>query len=191
VEQAGTPDELYDRPSSPFVVRFFGEANRLTARRLGERLVLVGAANGSPGTVTTNGVNGASGVGHDDTLVGLVRPRDVTLSPTWADGALPVTVGRARRTGPRVHLALLDADAAAIDAELSYERFVELGLQPGEQAFVLPRNVHVFDAAPGTEGAAAREAALAPIPSRRPPCRTLARPNDHAARPNDHASLPQ
>jgi sulfate transport system ATP-binding protein len=172
VEQAGAPDELYDRPASPFVVRFFGEANQLAARRLGERLVLLGAANGSPGAVSANGTNSANGVndqhsdGHDETLVGLVRPRDVTLSPTWADGALAVTVGKARRTGPRVRLALHDAHAATIDAELSYERFVELGLQPGEQAFVLPRNVHIFDAASfdtiaGTEGADAREPALA------------------------------
>jgi sulfate transport system ATP-binding protein len=144
VEQAGAPDVLYDRPASPFVVRFFGEANHLPVRRLQGRLELVGAANGS-----------------GDTVVGLVRPRDITLSLTWADGALPVTLGRARRTGPRVRLALHDAHAATIDADLSYERFQELGLQPGEQAFILPRNVHIFDAAPDIGGMASREPALA------------------------------
>jgi sulfate transport system ATP-binding protein len=162
VEQAGTPDALYDRPASEFVVRFFGEANRLAVRRVGERLVLVGAANGSTdhdrahtnGSIdgdsvhtngATNGVNGTNGTGHQGTFLGLVRPRDVTLSPVSAEGALPVTVGRARRTGPRVRLELRAAHTATIDAELSVERFQELGLQPGERVFVLPRNVHVFD----------------------------------------------
>jgi sulfate transport system ATP-binding protein len=167
VEQAGTPDEVYDRPASPFVVRFFGEANRLAARRFGERLVLTGAypavnglngghgLNGSHGANGAHGLNGTSGsAGHVDAehdgeaVVGLVRPHDVTLSRTPAEGALPVLVGRARRTGPRMRLELLDVassqDGPTIDAELTHERFVELGLQTGERAFVLPRNVHVF-----------------------------------------------
>ena len=29
IEQIGTPDEIYDRPSSPFVFSFIGEANKL------------------------------------------------------------------------------------------------------------------------------------------------------------------
>jgi sulfate transport system ATP-binding protein len=179
VEQAGAPDEVYDRPASPFVVRFFGEANRLAARRLGEKVVLVGAYSAANGGDTThgasgnghaaNGVHGASGNdgldgtglngnGHGETLVGLVRPHDVTLSRAPAEGALPVLVGRARRTGPRVRLELHEASTgphdtrldgriqvgATIDADLTHERFAELGLQPGERAFVLPRNVHVF-----------------------------------------------
>jgi sulfate transport system ATP-binding protein len=153
VEQAGTPDALYDRPASEFVVRFFGEANRLAVRRVGERLLLVGAASGDDDHTsdTAYGLNGANGTGHQGTVVGLVRPRDVTLSLVSADGALPVAVGRARRTGPRVRLELRDAHATTIDAELSVERFQEMGLQPGERAFVLPRNVHVFDEVPGAE----------------------------------------
>ena len=76
-------------------------------------------------------------------LLGLVRPNDVVLSRTQDAGALPVVIGRARRTGPRIRLELHDADET-IDAELTHERFVELGLQAGERAFVLPRNVHLF-----------------------------------------------
>ncbi len=170
VEQTGTPDEVYDRPASPFVVRFFGEANRLAARRSGERLVLVGAYAGAGQTGDGNGrlsggADGAAGPlsqnGHGETLIGLVRPYDVTLSRVPAEGALPVLVGRARRTGPRIRLELHAAGAgqhdgltstsngtghpaATIDAELSHERYAELGLQTGDRAFVLPRNVHIF-----------------------------------------------
>jgi ABC-type sulfate/molybdate transport systems ATPase subunit len=110
----------------------------------------VGAANGSGDHINgtgygLHGTNGTSDFRHQGTSVGLVRPRDVTLSQVSAEGSLPVTVGRARRTGPRVRLELRDAHATTIDAELSVERFQELGLQPGERTFVLPRNVHVFD----------------------------------------------
>jgi hypothetical protein len=91
----------------------------------------------------------------------MLRPNDVTLSLTPADGALAVVVGRARRTGPRVHLDLHDGSAAALAAELTFERFSELGLHPGDRAFVLPRNVHVFDASGTAVTAPAREPVLA------------------------------
>jgi sulfate/thiosulfate transport system ATP-binding protein len=146
VEQAGRPDEVYDRPASPFVVRFFGEANRLTVQRDGGRLALLG-------------------VGPDhrdsDSLLGMLRPNDVALSLTPADGALAVVVVRARRTGPRVHLDLHAASDATLDAELTLERFSELDLQPGDRAFVLPRNVHVFDASGQVAAAPTRGPVLA------------------------------
>jgi sulfate transport system ATP-binding protein len=135
VEQAGRPDEVYDRPASPFVVRFFGEANRLLVRPAGTRLTLVGAHPASDGP--------PSGNGHGEAMLGLLRPNDVQLSRAPADGALPVVIGRTRRTGPRVRLAL-HATGATIDAELTHERFGELGVQAGDQAFVLPHNIHVF-----------------------------------------------
>jgi sulfate transport system ATP-binding protein len=147
VEQGGTPDEVYDRPASPFVVRFFGEANSVMARRSGDRLTLVGATSAAS---VAHGAHGAQ-------VVGLVRPHDVTLSREPAEGALPVLIGRAHRTGPSIRLELHDASTASgsanttteqnrvtLEAELSHERFLELGLHPGARAFVLPRNVHVF-----------------------------------------------
>jgi sulfate/thiosulfate transport system ATP-binding protein len=161
---------VYDRPASPFVVRFFGEANQLSARRFGDRLMLVGVHPDSGGA---GGRNGANGCGHGDTLLGLLRPNDVTLSTTPTEGALPVSLGRVRRTGPRIRLELHHTDAAngatngaanhssqvaTLDAELTHERFVELGLQAGERAFILPRNIHVFHLSSTSSAVVAPEA---------------------------------
>jgi hypothetical protein len=35
-------------------------------------------------------------------------------------------------------------DAATVDAELTHERFAQLGLRSDDHAYILPRNVHVF-----------------------------------------------
>jgi hypothetical protein len=48
-----------------------------------------------------------------------------------------------------------------LDAELTLERFSEPGLQPGDRAFVLPRNVHVFDASGKVPAAPVRDPVLA------------------------------
>jgi hypothetical protein len=60
-----------------------------------------------------------------------------------------------------VRLDLHDGSAAMLDAELTLERFSEPGLQPGDRAFVLPRNVHVFDASGKVPAAPVRDPVLA------------------------------
>jgi putative spermidine/putrescine transport system ATP-binding protein len=48
LEQLGTPQEIYDRPSTPFVAEFVGTMNRLSARVLGPgRLEVLGASMSS------------------------------------------------------------------------------------------------------------------------------------------------
>jgi sulfate transport system ATP-binding protein len=130
VEQAGIPDELYDRPASPFALRFFGEVNRLPARRADGRLMPAGLA----------GPDGSAAALAE--LTGLVRPHDLDVSREAGPGALPALVERVRRAGPLTRLELrLEPPATSategsvrLDAELAHERFLALGLRAGERA---------------------------------------------------------
>jgi sulfate transport system ATP-binding protein len=179
VQQVGTPEALYDRPASPFVLHFFGEVNRLAARREHGRLVLTGPA-ASAGDASAGGgsVQDAS-AGDGRALVALVRPHDLVVGRELEPGALPVVVERVRRAGSLTRLelravspdaratgagAVSDADVGRLEAELPHERFLALGLRIGERAFVQARTIHVFDGAgrPATSAEPARpELALA------------------------------
>jgi sulfate transport system ATP-binding protein len=105
IEQVGTPGEVYDRPASPFVYGFVGEANRLPARQQGEVLEVAGAR--WPHAATAQ---------DDAPLEVFVRPEDLVID---AGGHWPATVGAVQRSGPRQRLrARLEGVAAELEVEL-------------------------------------------------------------------------
>ncbi len=78
LEQIGPPQDVYDRPASPFVAQFVGLTSRLPATASG------GSATGAGGTVPLLPGSVAEGAVHV-----LVRPEAVRVAPagTGADGA--------------------------------------------------------------------------------------------------------
>ncbi|MDB5594539.1 MAG: sulfate transporter, ATPase subunit [Hyphomicrobiales bacterium] len=87
IEQVGTPDDVYDRPASPFVYRFVGESGSIPvdlrdgAAWLGARRLSLPA----PG----------SGAARADLFL---RPQDVEIADAGGD-ALPAKITGLRRTG--------------------------------------------------------------------------------------------
>ncbi len=105
IEQVGTPGEVYDRPASPFVYGFVGEANRLPARLQGQVLEVAGAQ--WPRTAA---------LPDAEALEVFVRPEDLVVD---AEGDWPATVGSVQRSGPRQRLrAQLQGSAADVEVEL-------------------------------------------------------------------------
>ncbi|TDB26483.1 sulfate ABC transporter ATP-binding protein [Stenotrophomonas sp. ATCM1_4] len=105
IEQVGTPGEVYDRPASPFVYGFVGEANRLPARLQGPVLEVAGAR--WPRTAA---------LPDAEALEVFVRPEDLVVD---AEGDWPATVGSVQRSGPRQRLrAQLQGSAADVEVEL-------------------------------------------------------------------------
>jgi len=105
IEQVGTPGEVYDRPASPFVYGFVGEANRLPARLQGPVLEVAGAQ--WPRTAV---------LPDAEALEVFVRPEDLVVD---AEGDWPATVGSVQRSGPRQRLrAQLQGSAADVEVEL-------------------------------------------------------------------------
>jgi sulfate transport system ATP-binding protein len=150
IEQIGTPDDVYDRPASPFVAGFIGSANVIEGRVDGDHLlfgsnVLKGAATHLP--------NGA--VAH-----AYIRPIDVRIAENDANGSYRATVERVNNLGPSSKIRFRLSDGQPLLAELPNELLPIL--EGGQQVLLDLRNVKVFESESEAElGASARSMALA------------------------------
>jgi sulfate transport system ATP-binding protein len=135
IEQAGTPEEVFERPATPFVASFVGTVNVFHGR------VEAGKAMVGPFTVEYPAHSDASG----QPATAFVRPHELDVTRA-ADGpgGLCAKVQRARPAGGVVRLELAGADGRPVEVELTRERYEELGVAPGESVWVRPRRVRVF-----------------------------------------------
>jgi len=128
IEQIGTPQEVYHRPTSAFVMSFVGQVNVFKGRL--------------PGTVSAASGLHAEGFG----AVYFVRPADVDIRPLKSTGTeQALTVARIHTAGPLVRIELAGRGHELITAELTQERFQQLDLAPQQQVQVEFRTVHRFD----------------------------------------------
>ena len=125
IEQAGTPDQVYDHPANPFVLNFLGNVN-----------LFHGRLNQSHAGQHESGENAVS----------YVRSHDIEIERSPQDStALKAAVRHIQKLGPSVRITLaIDASGEFIEAELTRDVFQNLGLQQGEQVYVRPRQVRVF-----------------------------------------------
>ena len=110
IEQRGSPEEIYDHPTSGFVHRFVGSSNELPAERRG-------------GLLTIGPLPPLPSPGPDARLAAVVRPQDVTIAhsgPGWAGRIVAVRV-----VGALVHVdvALAGDTRDPVVAEFERERF--------------------------------------------------------------------
>ncbi|HKP50346.1 MAG TPA: sulfate ABC transporter ATP-binding protein [Gemmatimonadales bacterium] len=136
VEQSGTPEEVYDRPATPFVYGFLGDVN-LFHGRIHQGLVNIGE----------NELEAPEWAhASDQAGVAYVRTYDVELE-AFASGpsSLQAVVRHIRAFGPMVRLELDLVDGGrTIEAHIPRARFESLGLGRGERVFVSPTSVRVF-----------------------------------------------
>ncbi|RJP19558.1 MAG: sulfate ABC transporter ATP-binding protein [Deltaproteobacteria bacterium] len=136
IEQVGPPEEVYERPANPFVYNFLGHVNIFHGR--------VHAGRGTIGNVVVDLPDHAAV--SDTQAVAYVRPHDieVTRERNGSDGTRAVVL-HVHTAGPVVRLELDRADGGGIvEAELSRERYQDLGVGRGEHVFIKPRNLRVF-----------------------------------------------
>lgn len=125
VEQVGTPDEVFHHPASEFVMQFIGNVNVFHGR--GEEPL--------PG-------------GDEDYERFLVRPHDLEVltdaEPKKWRFNLPARVHRILTAGAQVKVELLDGQNRTLLAELTHERFAELGLRLHQEVFLAPRSARFY-----------------------------------------------
>jgi sulfate transport system ATP-binding protein len=125
IEQAGTPDQVYEHPANPFVLNFLGNVNLFHGR--------IHQPGADPHEA-------------NEKAVAYVRSHDIEIERSPHDSsALKAEIRHIQKLGPAVRVTLaIDDNGEFIEAELTRDVFQSLGLQPGESVFVRPRQVRVF-----------------------------------------------
>jgi sulfate transport system ATP-binding protein len=130
VEQVGTPQQVYDKPSTPFVYQFLGNVNVLRAPAMA-------------GTVRRNGRGGEAG--QDGQIY--VRPHDIELTPHDAGGTgLSAIVRHIHAAGPRARLLLEQVQTREpVEVDISRSELAELSLKVNDLVRLRLRQSHSFD----------------------------------------------
>jgi len=143
IEQIGTPDEVYERPASPFVYEFLGKVNLFHGRLHRGRAWIGGIEVDAPEHTEAEELS----------AVAYVRPHDIHVDRVDkginGEGAIAAHVSHILSVGPVVRLELMrydSADKELIQVEISKERFRELKLTRGDQVFIKPSRFDLFPA---------------------------------------------
>lgn len=135
IEQQGSPEQVYDNPANPFVYKFLGNVNLFHARIKQGKAEIGQLSVASP---EFSNEQEACGFAY-------VRPHEMEVLLSPADQALEAKLDLITVVGPQVRLELVAKDTQQlIHVELSRERFKQLGLSLGQQAWVKPRYTKVF-----------------------------------------------
>ena len=133
LEQIGTPQSIYDNPASPFVYNFLGNVNLFHGRLLAD--------------LSSQGHSGATNESAQS-AIGFVRPHELELSRDLPpdNKAVVATVARIHAAGPQIRLELnIAGNTRPVTAELSRKQFEELALVTGDELFVWPQSMRLFD----------------------------------------------
>jgi sulfate transport system ATP-binding protein len=137
VQQIGPPQALYERPANPFVAKFLGTVNILPLRLL------------KPGK---GGQGPASWLGAppSEEAEAYVRPHDLDVhaerngKPHWT-----ARVDRITPLGGILRLDLLIAPDQPLQIELPCDQSVDVGFNRGDEVYVTPRHINVYDRSHG------------------------------------------
>ncbi|MDO4629637.1 MAG: TOBE-like domain-containing protein [Planctomycetia bacterium] len=133
VEQFATPNEVFHKPATEFVMNFLGSVNRFRGQvdggkvRLGEQFIMNAPKDTEEAKL-------------------FVRPHDLLVSHTKMPGSfnLRAVVKRIHSAGARVRLELETHTGDAMVAEMTHGRLAELNLQQDQEVYVSPVNIRVF-----------------------------------------------
>jgi sulfate transport system ATP-binding protein len=130
IEQVGTPQQVYDRPASPFVYEFIGNVNVLRA----------------PTMVAAGGRIGGGLEASPDGVV-YVRPHDIEVSPyDPAAQGLPAVLRYIHSAGSQARLILEQVQSReTIEVEISRSEIADLGLKVNDLVLLRLRRSHSFD----------------------------------------------
>lgn len=135
IEQVGTPEDVYDRPATPFVYQFLGQVNLFHGR------VAQGTAHIGPLEIPAPEHTET----EDSAAVAYVRPHEWEVLEQAAADAIEARVEEVAIVGPVVRIEFLDpASDTQVSVELDKQRFRALKLTRGSTAYLRPLNTRVF-----------------------------------------------
>jgi sulfate transport system ATP-binding protein len=137
IEQVGTPQEVFDHPATPFVMRFLGTTNIFHGRVEGGQARLGPLTLDYPGHAEARPASG------------YVRPHELEVRPDGEPGGIGAVLRHVNPAGAFVKLELAYGDGEVLHAQVSREEFARLGARVGDPLSFRPRNVRVFLQADG------------------------------------------
>jgi len=134
VEQIGTPREVYEKPASPFVFDFLGQANRFEGHIEGHQLNFKQDSLALPASYQQGNV------------IAFARPHELEIQ-TIAQSApsLAATVLREVWVAGQTHVEVTDANGQLLEITLDADRLKALDLKPQQQVWITAKNLHVFE----------------------------------------------
>ena len=134
VEQIGTPQEVFDRPATPFVMGFLGNVNMFHGRVEGGRAHL--------GPLSVDYPEHAEAAPRQ--AQGFARPYELELAREAVGDGFWATLRHANPAGAVIKLELEDGEARLVQVETTREQFDGLQPKAGEQLYVKLRQVRIF-----------------------------------------------
>ena len=136
IEQAGSPDDVYNRPASSFVYNFLGNVNLFHGRIDDGKTYFHDEASGKPI---------------------FVRPHllEITRQPNGGSHFRGV-IKHINAAGPLVKVEAVTEWAATVRVELSQEQFQALHLARDEAVFLTPKEVTIFEPEEARSGSEVR-----------------------------------
>jgi len=134
VEQIGTPQEVYHKPASVFVLNFLGNVNIFQGRVVDGKLYLGKAPLGLPqGAAPNSNIKSANLY---------IRPHqfDISRKPQ-GDNAIKATIKYMNLAGSSVKIDLSSESGNPLQVEITQQEFSKLQLIKGEDVFVCPKDI--------------------------------------------------
>jgi sulfate/thiosulfate transport system ATP-binding protein len=125
IEQIGSPDDVYHNPATPFVYTFLGNVN-----------LFHGRIDGGPNAAYPASSN----------RVVFVRPHSLQIDRRPFDKThFRAQIKHVNAAGPLVKIEAVTEWGDPVQIDIAQERFRELALRKGEEVFVLPTDLAVFE----------------------------------------------
>jgi sulfate transport system ATP-binding protein len=143
VEQVGTPEEVYNHPANPFVLRFLGHVNIFHGR----------VQDGRPQLADGSEISSAqTRSAPEGEIKAYVRPHEIDLVPAEGpEGEANAARGQAarvawvHRAGVNIKVEVeLEGTGQLVVAELPRSRYASVTLERGQRVYVVSTDARIF-----------------------------------------------
>ena len=136
IEQAGTPQEVFDHPATPFVMDFLGNVNVFHGR-VENGMAMLGALNVAYPEYP-----------HAESrqATAYVRPHELDIEHTpIGSSSLEARITQINPAGSIAKVRVFSEEfGLALNVDLNLERYTQLRIKTGDRVYVAPRKVRVF-----------------------------------------------
>lgn len=134
VEQIGSPREVYEKPATPFVFDFLGQANRFEGQnnagtiQIGEDCIQLDSLRNAP----------------SGDVIAFARPDELRIHAQPQDNAIQATFVRELWIAGKVVAELHDRQGKLIEISLTSEEAKLHQFRPNQTVWLSPSNLHLF-----------------------------------------------